>query len=84
MGSTLNSFMIGMFFPLFTYLYHLQTTNISKGKLELGKGFIKMKLKPLLKAEWDSSFAQCPVKFQNRERGIEFCRSRKIIKLIFI
>ena len=26
----------------------------------------------------------CPVKFQNRERGIEFCRSRKIIKLVFI
>ena len=28
--------------------------------------------------------AQCPVKFQNRERGIEFCRSRKKIKLVFI
>ena len=26
----------------------------------------------------------CPVKFHIRERGIEFCRSRKIIKLVFI
>ena len=26
----------------------------------------------------------CPVKFQNRNRGIEFCRSRKIINLVFI
>ena len=26
--------------------------------------------------------AQCPVKFQNRERGIEFRRSRKIIELV--
>ena len=25
-------------------------------------------------AEWDSCCAQFPVKFQNRERGIEFCR----------
>ena len=32
----------------------LQTTNISKGKLELAKGFINMNLKPVLKAEWDS------------------------------
>ena len=29
-------------------------------------------------------FGICPVKFQNREKGIEFCRSRKIIKLVFI
>ena len=26
----------------------------------------------------------CPVKFQNRERGIEFCRSRKIMNSVFI
>ena len=26
----------------------------------------------------------CPVKFQNRERGVEFCRSRKVIKLVFV
>ena len=34
--------------------------------------------------EWDSCCVQCPGKFQNRERGIEFFRSRKIIKLVFI
>ena len=26
---------------------------------------------------------KCPAKLQNRERGTEFCRSRKIIKLLF-
>ena len=34
--------------------------------------------------EWDSCCAKCLVKFQNREKGIEFCKSRKIIKLVFI
>ena len=32
-------------------------------------------------AEWDSCCVQCPVKFQNRERGIEFFRMRKIISV---
>ena len=37
--------------------------------------------KQKLQAEWDSCCVQCPGKFQNRERWIEFCRSRKIISV---
>ena len=59
-----------------------QIFNFSKTKTT----FIKIIMYDICKfsVEWDSCCVQCAVKFPNRERGIEFCRFRKIIKLLFI
>ena len=54
------------------------------GSLPIAAPGSKVEKSAALRVEWDSFCVQCPVKFQNRERGIEFCGSRKIIRLVFI
>ena len=84
-----------VFYPVFrdtnepTYHYHFPKIYLLKRlqtefRVTLHYRLVYLRFKQYLQVELDSCCLQCPVKFQNRERGIEFCRSRKIIKLLFI